>query len=306
MQIVRKTLKALLPYAVVQYIEQNKPATQSTKAQPAKQNTLHDKIKKYSSDLQTADYQIPMLEQMLSIANITSLDGSQICEVGGDGKFGIARLLYRLSGKKVVVSSPQPYTDLSDAELENLGVSLRRVPFESMACPENLFDIIYGCAVLEHINDVENFFKTAYDRLKPGGWLLVHGCPTWYSAVGHHTYKDFGDVLYSFGNEKCPVKPYSHLFMTKSEQYAALLEQKIPEEHAKIICEEMYDSDHVNRLSITEICQPCISLVWKEVKIFTQVDRPPHEYKEQLSLVGLSEKDVQRSFIIVAAKKPEC
>lgn len=100
MQIVRKTLKALLPYAVVQYIEQNKLATKNAKVQPAKQNILHDRIKKYSSDLQTADYQIPMLEQMLSIANITSLDGSQICEVGGDGKFGIARLLYCL-GKKL-------------------------------------------------------------------------------------------------------------------------------------------------------------------------------------------------------------
>lgn len=293
MSFLKKAFKAFLPYAVVCYIQKKKNFSAS----------LYDEIKKQSHDLVTADYQVPMLERMLKFTNLTTLEGFKICEIGGDGQFGIARLLSRLSGNEVVVSSPDPYTTLSDDELQKEGVILKRLPFESMESKDNTFDLIYGCAVLEHIVHMEDFFKSAFKRLKPGGLLIVNGCPIWYSATGHHTHRKLDNVLYSFGDPKCPVKPFSHLCLTKEEQYSTLIRKNIPSEHARLICEQIYDSSHINRLSISEICCACVHQPWKEIKVFTDVDASSRAYKKELAQVGLSESDVQRATVMIVAQK---
>lgn len=287
MGLLKKTLKAFLPYGVVRYI----------------QSSLSHEIKKLSCDIATVDYQIPTLERMLALANITSLKGYQICEIGGSGQFGIAQLLSRLSGNAVAVSSPEPFTHLSDDELKALGVLLERAPFESMGHKEKKFDFIYGCAVLEHIIQIKDFFKSAYDRLNSGGWLLVHGCPTWFSAQGHHTYLEADNIFYSFGDPNCVVKPFSHLYSTKSELNASLISRQIPQEHAKLICDQIYESSHINRLSIAVICQACLQQPWQEFRMYSDIDDISSTDSISLAKVGLSKKDIQRSSVMIVAKK---
>lgn len=239
------------------------------------------------------------------MGGFNTLQGRRVCEIGGDGEFGIARLWHRLTGERVVVSNPYPNTALTDEALSQYGVSLVRLPFESMTSASNAFDIIYGCAVMEHIVNMAEFFECAFERLAPGGWAILHGCPLWHSAVGHHTYILCDDTLYSFGDENCPVRPFSHLYMTKDELREALVKRSVPQKHADAICSQIYDSDQINRLSIAQICSAAAKQPWQEIRLVTDIDYTPHQQKDFINKLGIEVKDVQRAAIYIAVKKPD-
>lgn len=263
-------------------------------------------VKRAASGLPTADYQIPVLLRLLALCNISSFDGLRVCEIGGDGQFGIAQLWHRLTCQPVAVSNPFPNTELSDADLRGLGIVLSRTPFEEMSLSEGSLDIIYGCAVMEHICDMHNFFKQAFKILAPGGWAILHGCPLWNCYCGHHTYLHCDETLYAFGNEDCPVPNFSHLYMQKSEMHEFLIHERgLPTSHVDAICDQIYDSNSINRMSIAEISAAVASQPWQETRMVTELDYAAQLAREILIQKGLAVKDVQRGLIYLAVKKPD-
>ena len=120
---------------------------------------LRESIKTSSEGLNLEHYQLPVLQRLIDLGGFNTLQGRRVCEIGGDGEFGIARLWHRLTGERVVVSNPYPNTALTDEALSQYGVSLVRLPFESMTSASNAFDIIYGCAVMKHIVKKDVFLE---------------------------------------------------------------------------------------------------------------------------------------------------
>lgn len=281
------------------------PVIERLHARIKNEGYLRESIKENSEGLNLEHYQLPVLQRLIDLGGFNTLQGRRVCEIGGDGEFGIARLWHRLTGERVVVSNPYPNTALTDEALSQYGVSLVRLPFESMTSASNAFDIIYGCAVMEHIVNMAEFFECAFERLAPGGWAILHGCPLWHSAVGHHTYILCDDTLYSFGDENCPVRPFSHLYMMKDELREALVKRSVPQKHADAICSQIYDSDQINRLSIAQICSAAAKQPWQEIRLVTDIDYTPHQQKDFINKLGIEVKDVQRAAIYIAVKKPD-
>lgn len=269
-------------------------------------DSLKHEIQSAAQKFETSSYQVPVLFELLELAKITSIRGTRVCEIGGDGKFGIAKLWHELSGNPVTVTNPCPDTDFSVSELEDMGITLHRLPFEESPLETNSFEIIYGCAVLEHIIPMHKFFESVFDKLSPGGWVILHGCPLWYSHIGHHTYKRIDGLQYDMGQPDCPVPAFGHLYMSDEEMRTYLMEEKnVSSAHADILCEDMYRFKHINRLSISQICEAASIPPWQEFHFKTELDYTAYLLKDFLAEKGIAMKDVQRSLLYFAAKKPE-
>lgn len=267
---------------------------------------LENEVKASAAKFETSHYQIPVLLRLLALGRFTSVKGARVCEIGGDGNFGIARLWHDLTATPVVVSNPMPETTYSDEELASMGVSLCRKPFEETPVADESFDIIYGCAVMEHIVPMREFFACAFEKLAPGGWAIIHGCPLWHCYIGHHAYVRCDGINYFMGQPDCPVPDFAHLYMDEKEMHAHLTQEKgLPETHAEALCHQIYRSDYLNRLTIADICAAIAASPWQEMRFATDLDYTAHEARDFLASKQLSVKDVQRGTLYLAVKKPD-
>jgi hypothetical protein len=267
---------------------------------------LEQDIRSKAAGLETAPYQIPVLLYLLNLVGLTSdsIQGARVCEIGGDHKFGIARLWHSLTGHPVVVSSPSPYTELSDADLAGMGVQLYRTPFEDTPLPPASFDIIYGCGVLEHIAKMQDFSRHVFEMLAPGGWAILQGCPLWESQLGHHAYLQCDGINYFMGQSDCPVPDYGHLYMTEQEMHIFLIQEKdLPPSHADALCHQIYQSDHINRMTIETICTAFFTVPWQEFLFKSELDYQARQVRNFLADKGINIKDVQRPLLYLAVKK---
>jgi hypothetical protein len=267
---------------------------------------LEKEIRAKAAALELVDYQVPVLLDLLNLAGrITPVKGIRVCEIGGDGKFGIARLWYSLTGQPVTVCNPYPNTEFSDAELAEMGVKLYRTPFETTPLPPNSFNIIYGCAVLEHIADTHNFSRYAFAMLAPGGLAILHGCPLWEPRIGHHTWLQRDGKQYAMGQQDCPVPDFGHLYMNEEEMHSFLIKEKnVPSLHTDALCDLIYRDNHINRMSITEICTDVISAApWQEFRFKTEFDYIENGLRNFLTSKKIEIKDIHRAYLCLVAKK---
>jgi SAM-dependent methyltransferase len=294
----RQKIKALLIPRLLPFVRQYNIYTAES---------LENDIWTKASQFKFAHYQISTLLQLLALGGITSCTGTRVCEIGGDGEFGIARLWHSLTGQPVVVSNPYPNTELSDAELAGMGVELYRIPFEETPLPSNSFDIIYGCAVLEHVTKMHDFFQHAFEILAPGGRVILHGSPLWECYIGHHAYVQCDGRNYFMGQPDCPIPHFGHLIMDEKEMHTFLtLEKDLPTLHADALCHQIYQSDCINRMTVAEICTAALSAApWQEFSFKTDLDYTAYEHRDFLVNKGIDVKDVQRGVLYLTCKKPE-
>lgn len=112
--------------------------------------------------------------------------------------------------------------------------------------PEDSFDRIFSVNCFEHVDDMEKAFSEMYRVLKPGGMLFTIFGPIWSSPVGHHTWIEHNGVLYHFGEQVFP--DWYHL--TKNyDELNQFLKEKYDSEVAKKICDYVYKSSDLNRLT---------------------------------------------------------
>jgi len=187
-----------------------------------------------------------MARKIESLAGFRALDGATVLEIGADLDSIGAGMLVEAGAARVISTNFDPeWTEASLGAIERRFLDARRVG-ESFA-PESL-DVVFGVAVLEHIDGLEAFFHGAKRALKPGGLFFVHGGPIWSCAVGHHLKLDCGERLYRFGDAaRNPVRPWSHLYLGKDEMTADLAARGVPDEDAAAIAAQIYDVDDKNR-----------------------------------------------------------
>jgi SAM-dependent methyltransferase len=191
-------------------------------------------------------YQKDIFCRLLELAKLrpSVLRGAKILEIGGNTPQAIARTLYAMTEEKVIIINPAlkaydcEYYEIVPKKMEEYG-----------GTPES-FDLIYGCAVLEHMPDYEASLRHCVRLLRKGGHLLLNGSPHWFSPQGHHLYyTNKGREYRCSVPEKNPLPDFSHLYMDKEEMAAYLQKAGIPEEDISGIVAMVYDSTLISRVN---------------------------------------------------------
>ncbi|MCR5262186.1 MAG: methyltransferase domain-containing protein [Candidatus Gastranaerophilales bacterium] len=116
---------------------------------------------------------------------------------------------------------------------------------------DNSVDLILGLEILEHINNLKNFFSEIKRVLKKGGKAELRGYPVWTNPLGHHIWLTGKYIYYEDTN---PFKPWEHLtYSDKTETRNALLQKGINEDDAYEIARWIYDKTEISRHTPTEI-----------------------------------------------------
>jgi len=183
-----------------------------------------------------------------------SLAGATILEIGADWWGFAAQMLVDAGAAKIISTN---YTKNWPTEtrgvLEKRKADARKL--EESVEPQSI-DIVFGVAVLEHIDGLKEFFASAKAVLKPGGLFFVHGGPIWSSGGGHHVFVNGETRKYRFGDRaNNPILNWSHLIHTKQSLIDDLVARNISAGDAEKIGHWVYEGDGINRVGFRTMCE---------------------------------------------------
>ena len=249
----------------------------------------HAPVSKGNSEMEPMEFHPGVLEyqkytllKLMKMGGVTSLRGKKIMEIGGNGDMSVCKTLINWSGRKVTVVTPDPELiaevhddpELKKKMLDDHGIELLLRGAEDTLLPDSSFDLIYGCAILEHILEYERMFRECFRLLQSGGHLLLQGGPHWHSRFGHHVFVVNAEMDYRFvGNN--PVPDFGHLYLNKQEMDAELVERRVPPSHREAIIRQIYDDTSLNRACLEDILKAFRSLPWDDIEIQTEGDSQP-------------------------------
>jgi SAM-dependent methyltransferase len=91
------------------------------------------------------------------------------------------------------------------AEFSHPGVSYLRSSAERIGVRDNVYDLVYSYATMEHVADIGAAFREFARVTRPGGIIYSLAAPLWNSRFGHHKTRMFLS------------HPWIHLRMTEDE-----------------------------------------------------------------------------------------
>ena len=206
---------------------------------------------------QTAStYHFEEFEKLVARVNI---QGKRILELGSDFHLASARLLAANGASEVVATNIWEWRSA-----EPLPPNLRYCfgDFSSFDLTDHSFDIVYGVAILEHIQDVEAIALAVKRMLKPSGLAYLQGFPLWTGSLGHHLWLDVSltednptgheegeklrRVAYYYNDEsRNPLPHWSHLTHTPDGLKDMLIKRGIPPIDATQITKHVYNLDGI-------------------------------------------------------------
>lgn len=172
--------------------------------------------------------------------------GATILEVGGDMKFQTAREMVRRGAARVVSInySPSFSSKKITDQIDSINMDIR-----NLDQLHETFDLVFGVAILEHLNNLDIALENIFKRLKNGGRVYLHGGPIWTSHLGHHVWLHTKDgIKYEF-NSNNPIPDWGHLLYSSDEMNDILLKKGIPEDHIDYILKYIYNSERLCRFS---------------------------------------------------------
>lgn len=239
-------------------------------------------------------YQQRTMAKLFALSDIASLKGMYIAEIGGDGDFSAARCLAEASGNRVRIFNPAMRDSvIADSEIEPI-----KQGFEVSIHSRCGFDLIYGCAVLEHIGDMEGCINSCHAALKPGGWLLLQGGPMWNSPYGHHLYVKVDGKYYTFDDNNV-VPDWCQWLYSREEVVDFLKAKGLPEKVRDLIGWQIYESDMLNRTCTDEILSLFNENIW-ELAFDEYENGVPQHVREK---GGMGNRKGVASLYIAARKK---
>jgi len=214
-----------------------------------------------------------MARKIETMTRFRALAGATVLEIGADKDSISAGMLCDAGAARVISTNFDP-----DWPHDVRGAVERR-PLDARligeSCEARSLDVIFGVAVLEHIDGLGAFFAGVRRALKPGGLLFVHGGPIWSSAIGHHLKLDCGPRAYRFSDAKHnPVRSWTHLFLSK-DQMTADLAARVPAEDAQAIASAIYDTPDQNRQGYRAINDAFAASGLSLVERFDNAFNPP-------------------------------
>lgn len=195
-----------------------------------------------------------LARKIASAGRFRSMEGATVLEIGADKDGFSARMLADAGAARVISTNIGERWPTDTAGV----VERRRLDARCIAenFDEGSIDIIFGIAVLEHIDGLERFFAGARHALNANGLLFVHGGPIWSSAKGHHVGLIGEAKHYRFGNpETNPIRDWTHLVFDKHSLAEDLVARGTPSGDAETIAAQIYEADDRNRLGYRSICE---------------------------------------------------
>jgi len=178
-----------------------------------------------------------------------SEDVVDVLEIGGvpTHEDSIAK---RLNMRNHSVTQINLRSDLEEKKYD--GVQFRSMDANKTTFQDSSFDLIYGTAVLEHLNSFDVFLEEMHRILKKNGILILHGGPLWNSYWGHHLWVHMEGVKYEF-NGNNPIPDWGQLLYSKAEMTELLIEKNLPIDHVNAIIKMIYESKTINRLTYSDL-----------------------------------------------------
>jgi len=221
------------------------------------------------------------LEFVVKILRHTAVAGKRILEIGSDSDLVVGKALARLGAARMQCSnmfdSSKTMENCDDERVSFAYCDGRELPFE-----DGSFDLVVGCALLEHITGMDAFARELHRVMVPGGHVFLHGAPMWPSHAGHHIYFIGKARFYKFTDETNPVPDYGHLTMTPAHLAERLAGLDIPQEDRERIVHYAYEDDVLNRLHPDAIVSS-FGEAFDVVEVFRSPDTPfPDEVRERI------------------------
>lgn len=196
--------------------------------------------------------QIYQKAAVLELLKHCSLKGKRLLEVGGNS-CNLANLFLEEGATDVTIINKRNFANIYNSN-ENIHFVEGDATKLQDYFPDDYFDVIFGVALLEHINASPIMLKQMHSVLKTGGTIYLAGRPLWTSKVGHHVWEDFGDKYYHFNDISNPIPDWHHLIIDSQEMINFLTEEKlVPQEHAEKIVNYIYKGESLNRISYSKL-----------------------------------------------------
>ena len=194
-----------------------------------------------------------MARRIEIMARYRPFAGASVLEIGADANGFAAQMLIDAGAGRVISSNHhQNWPNDFRGSIERRRVDARRL--EDSFAPDSL-DVIFGVAVMEHIDGLADFYAGARRVLKPGGLFYVHGGPIWTAAKGHHVHVRGEKAHYRFGDPKSnPVRDWSHLVRDREGLRDELLTREVHPPDAETIAQFVYESGTLNRVGYRSMC----------------------------------------------------
>jgi ubiquinone/menaquinone biosynthesis C-methylase UbiE len=219
------------------------------------------------------DYQKGYVIELLRYCN---LRGKKLLEIGGDN-FKLANLFIEEGAKEVTIINKKNFSKDYSANKSINFVEGDATKLRSYF-PDNHFDIVFGVAILEHMNDNSAMLEQVHSILKPRGTVFLAGNPLWTSDVGHHVWYDSEEQHYHFNDSTNPIPDWHHLILDLQRMTDFLTKEKLlPQEHATKIVDFVYRGESLNRISYSDLAYIFRNSNFKVIKEKTSKGKEPDE-----------------------------
>ncbi|HTT99042.1 MAG TPA: hypothetical protein VMF58_13395 [Rhizomicrobium sp.] len=195
-----------------------------------------------------------MARKIANVGRYRPFAGATVLEIGADKDSISATMLVEAGARRVISTNfGDNWPEDVNGPIERRILDARRIA-ESFS--EGSIDIIFGVAVLEHIDGLDAFFAGVRHALSADGLLYAHGGPIWTSAKGHHLGVVGQAKHYRFGNpEANPIQDWTHLVLDQASMTEEMIRRGLPEFDSKLIAGFVYESVKINRVGYRSICE---------------------------------------------------
>lgn len=205
-------------------------------------------------------YAVPWHEQFIEdlICEMNdNIENKIFCELCTYNHYEMPRRLLQLNASRIDCVDPW---NNEEGEIQK-GIYSYKNPIYATTLQDKTYDCVYGIALLEHIEKINEFAKELYRILKPNGIAIVQGASFWTCDWGHHItpallLKENGDnctIEYPEDIQNCgyyvnnTLSNWGHLYMSKDEQIKDLTSKGIPYNHAEFIIDRVQNTVYLSR-----------------------------------------------------------
>jgi len=176
-------------------------------------------------------------------ASIPPFNGKKILEIGCSDGLTCDLVAIEGAGFVVGVDSAPPRGPL----FQHPRCSHHVMDAHSLSFADEVFDVVFSIATMEHCQDPYTVFREIKRVLKPGGYAYIQAGPLYYSPFGHHMFGYFDDY------------PWIHIRLSADEILDYCCEKGIDsviEQQTGVAAKEylsaMLNRKHINGLSIAK------------------------------------------------------
>jgi hypothetical protein len=225
------------------------------------------------------------IQSVNNLCNVVDVKGKRVLEIGGDSKYEVANLLLEKGVAHVTTTNIGSNFPTGEVNEKLSTVKLDATQLTSKFS-EGTFDIAFGVAILEHMNNLSLMLDQLYNVLKSGAVALLHGGPIWSSRKGHHIWVKSGQNVYRFSDQNTnPIPDWYHLLLNYDEMIEYLIIKKeLNPQDAYAIAEHVYKSPNLSRKSYFEIVDAFDNSKFYKFKMIESCGpKPSVEMLEKLS-----------------------